>query len=54
MNEFELALHDLYTAIRLSGWNDTPHIYEIDGTAEIIAEAVIALVQKRRSTEGRK
>lgn len=49
MNEFEQALNDLYTAIRYSTWNGKPFLYEIDGTAEVIAVAVMSLVQKRRN-----
>ena len=49
MNEYEQALYDLYTAIRYSTWYNKPFLYEINGTAKVIADAVIALVEKRRS-----
>ena len=50
MNEYEQALYDLYMALRYSSWNDDskPYLYEINGTAKVIADAVIALVEKRR------
>lgn len=50
MDEYEQALYDLYMALRYSTWNDNkPYLYEINGTAKVIADAVIALVEKRRS-----
>ena len=51
MNEYEQALHDLYVAIRYSGWQNKPCLYDINGTAEVIAEAVVALIEKRRKKE---
>lgn len=51
-SEYEQALCDLYVAIRYSDWhNGKPFLYEINGTAEVIAEAVNSLVEKRKSKE---
>ena len=46
VTDLELAVQDLYKAIRLSSWD---FIYDIDGTAEIIANAVAELAEKRQS-----
>ena len=55
MNEYEQALRDLYVAIRYSEWqNGKPFLYEINGTAKVIADAVVELVEKRRSKDSMK
>ena len=52
MPEHEQALRDLYVAIRYSEWqNGKPFLYEINGTADVIAKAVVELVEKRRSKD---
>ena len=47
--ELEQAFKDLYTAIRLSARMGS--LYDIDGTAEVIANAVVELAKKRQSKE---
>lgn len=50
MTEYEQALHDLDVALRFSEWmGNKVYLYEINGTAEVIADAVCALVEKRRN-----
>lgn len=44
VTDLERAFNDLYRAFRLSAWD---FIYDIDGTAEVIANAVADLVEKR-------
>ena len=48
ITDLERAFNDLYKAIRLSSWD---FIYDIDGTAEVIANAVAELAEKRQSKE---
>ena len=48
MTDLERAFQDLYKAIRLSSWD---FIYNIDGTAEVKANAVAELAEKRQSKE---
>ena len=49
ITDLEWAFNDLYKAIRLSAWDC---IYDIDGTAEVIANAVAELAKKRQNKEG--
>lgn len=50
MTEYEQALHDLDVALRFSEWmGNKVYLYEINGTAKVIADAVCALVEKRRN-----
>ena len=48
VTDLERAFQDLYKAIRLSAWD---FLYDIDGTAGIIANAVADLAEKRQSKE---
>ena len=48
VTDLERAFKDLYKAIRLSAWD---FLYDIDGTAEVIANAVADLAEKRQSKE---
>ena len=54
MTILEQAFNDLYKAVRLSAWRGSPYLYDIDGTAEVIANAVVELAKKRQSKEGEK
>lgn len=49
ITDLERAVQDLYKAIRLSV--RMGHLYDIDGTAEVIANAVVELAKKRQSKE---
>lgn len=50
MTILEQAFNDLYKAVSLSAWMGS--LYDIDGTAEVIANAVVELAKKRQSKEG--
>jgi len=49
VSDLERAVQDLYKAIRLSVRMGS--LYDIDGTAEVIANAVVELAKKRQSKE---